>query len=370
MPAPCTCAQCRAYRALSTSIDPYHPSDSYDDDAMEVTRLDLNSAYGQNRPQLMNYSYTPEWQFNGDGPAFYGMEYEITCSDEYAVMEAAASHLGDLVIFKEDGSVRGVEMVTHPMDHPWANDNFDWEVFREIANAGGRSISDTNGIHVHVSRTAFDTPSHLYRWMKLVYRNQRDVQRIARRDSSGWAAFSDSHRKGHLGHVLKDKPRNGSTLPRGVMHDGYGWFYQVDLSRCYGTDRYLEPRERYYGNSAIRWVPAEHGWYAVTDVTSDREIMRYRSMIRMDSTRERYSAINTTNPDTLEVRVFASSVQPVRVRAALDLCSASVEYTRQLSAHDVAACNGWAWDKFIGWTGQQTDFNYSALISENERTIG
>ena len=49
---------------------------------------------------------------------------------------------------------------------------------------------------------------------------------------------------------------------------------------------------------------------------------------------DRYRAINTGNTDTFELRVFASSLDPRQVQAALAFAAASVEYTRELTVGD------------------------------------
>ncbi|GIF47504.1 hypothetical protein Afe04nite_20430 [Asanoa ferruginea] len=71
---------------------------------------------------------------------------------------------------------------------------------------------------------------------------------------------------------------------------------------------------------------------------------------------ERYRAINTGNPDTFELRVFASSLDPAQVQAVLGFAAASVEYTRSLQAHDIVTRNGWEWPSFTGWLDQRPDY--------------
>lgn len=63
----------------------------------------------------------------------------------------------------------------------------------------------------------------------------------------------------------------------------------------------------------------------------------------------RYSAINTTNEATYEVRVFASTLYVNRLKSALQLVDATVEYTRQLAAAKVLKDGGFAWSEFVIW---------------------
>lgn len=245
---------------------------------------------------LESYSYRPRLIFNGEKPPWYGIEIEVTTDCTRQVVSVAEEMAGKLIYCKEDGSVDGAELVTHPMSYPWAMGNFPWEILPRLQNdCSATTIPDTNGIHIHVSRDGFDTEAHTYRWLKFWYRNPNDVQRIARRRSGNWAAFRPEHRRGQLEHV-----------------------------KTFGKPDY------YRGD---------------------------------DPTYSRYSAINTTNEATLEVRVFASTLRPQRAKAALQLVAGTVEYTRQLEASDVAKRHGWDWKAFASWATKTGD--YPDLIAEN-----
>ncbi len=76
----------------------------------------------------------------------------------------------------------------------------------------------------------------------------------------------------------------------------------------------------------------------------------------------RYQAINTMPEHTFEVRIFASSLIPQRVQAALGFVAASVEYTRALSSSDVTRRRGWEWAAFVTWLRAQPV--YSPLLAE------
>lgn len=245
--------------------------------------------------RLMNYSYRPTLKFRGKAP-YYGMELEVTTDSVRDVIDAIENSApGNLIYCKEDSSVQGLEMVTHPMSFDWAMENFPWQALRDVRQAGGSVIGEDNGIHIHVGRDGFDNPAHLYRWMKFWYRNPRDIQRIARRRASHWGSFNPDHRKAQKEHVKKGKP---------------GYSYQADRT-----------------------------------------------------TRDRYAAINTCNDETLEVRVFASTLRPQRARAALQLVAGTVEYTRQLTAQDITKRHGWDWAAFMAWAAKQN--KYGDLVVEH-----
>ncbi len=78
----------------------------------------------------------------------------------------------------------------------------------------------------------------------------------------------------------------------------------------------------------------------------------------------RYSAINTQNDTTYELRVFASSLKPQQVQAALAFAAASVEYTRALTVAAIAQRQGWEWAAFTRWLDDQPQ--YAPLAREWE----
>jgi hypothetical protein len=146
---------------------------------------------------LHDYSFRPRPVFHGTGPLFIGPEIEVEAPahDLLRSTTIACSQLGELGYLKEDGSLRhGFEIVTHPMSYAWAMQHFPWQMLTDLQAAGCRTPENT-GIHVHVSRTAFDGPSHTYRWMKFIYRNEHEVTTLARRSSPQYAPFTAYDRR-------------------------------------------------------------------------------------------------------------------------------------------------------------------------------
>jgi len=258
---------------------------SYDDD---------DGSYRDGNGLINSYSYKPYPEFHGVGPAFLGAEIEISAPGHGFNQAAriAADGLGSLGYLKEDSSISlGFEMVTHPMTYAYAMDNFPWPMLRELHDLGCRATEET-GIHVHVSRAGFASPCHVYRWMKFVYRNAREVQAIARRRSRDWAPFDASTRQQQKHYAKNDRDPYGGSV----------------------------------------YCP-------------------------------RYSAINSQNAETFEVRVFASSLNEHEIKAALALVAATVEYTAHLSAHDILRNDGWTWSAFMQWLPNK----YAPLRSEAAR---
>ncbi|MEU7764982.1 hypothetical protein AB0B25_07645 [Nocardia sp. NPDC049190] len=236
-----------------------------------------------------DYDYKPAPHFHGDGPLYLGLELEIKTPPRQFdnAVDTALAHLGNLAYLKEDSSIRpcGFELVTHPMDYAYAQARFPWPLLGRLRLLGCYTDTDV-GIHVHVSRTGFDSPAHAYRWLKFVYRNEDPVTTLARRHSSQWAEFSPYARSQALDHAKGER-------------------------------------------SAAR-----------------------------------YQAINVRPPETFELRIFASSLVPQQVQAALAFAATSVEYTRHLSAADIARRRGWEWTAFTTWL--RTRPQYSPLLTEME----
>ena len=63
---------------------------------------------------------------------------------------------------------------------------------------------------------------------------------------------------------------------------------------------------------------------------------------------ERYSAVNTQNPNTIELRFFRGTMKASGVLSALDLAQAMVEYTRELRLDDVKL-GALSWDWFADY---------------------
>src|SRR5690606_4121417 len=100
---------------------------------------------------------------------------------------------GGIAYIKEEASTGSIEIVTHPMSLDWAMQNFPWEVLSELKALG--SGTDDAGLHIHVNRNGFDSVIHTYWWLRLVYDNEREVSRLARRVSDMWAAFRQQDRE-------------------------------------------------------------------------------------------------------------------------------------------------------------------------------
>ena len=268
---------------------------------------DCSEQEDEDNGSIHSYSYRPSPYFFGKGQYHLGFELEVEARDTSRYDGAALVEgiLGSHAYMKDDGSLSdGFEVVTHPHTLEAYQNDFNWDFIPKLKREGFRSWNtDTCGLHVHVSRTAFgsgDSPwgradrdqillkrqAHELRFMKLVYDNQRQVERIAGRSGNHYATFQD---KGKLVEKVK------------------------------------------YGNQS----------------------------------NGRYSAINTENDMTLEVRVFKGSLRKERVLSALEFVTASVEYTRDLKV--TSKNQALSWLRFTAYVSDnlETYPNLALIMSES-----
>ncbi|MEV2225443.1 hypothetical protein AB0E01_37045 [Nocardia vinacea] len=256
-----------------------------------LTRADGDCDTCDHPHHVWNYNYKPDPRFHGNGPLYLGMELEIVVPEHQyrRCVTLAGDHLGPLAYLKRDSSIEpgGFELVTHPMSYDYAISEFPWPLLGQLAELGCETDSSV-GLHIHASRDGFASSAHIYRWMKILYRNESAVTTIARR-SSHYAPFDQRARA-----MVKNTAKNP--------------LHALGLSR--------------------------------------------------------YQAINPYPRKTLELRVFASSLDVQQVQAALAFTAASIDYTRDLRVADVRA-GAWEWSRFAAWVARQNG-RYGPLLAEME----
>jgi hypothetical protein len=240
---------------------------------------------------IHQYSYKPNPVFHGgnDKNLYMGFELEMSFGDDpdrddyhSAIAEVLPLEQADVCYLKQDGSIAGwgYELVTHPHTlNAYEQATELWNYIEGCRTRGARSWdTDTCGLHVHVSRTAFKSGAHTHRFLSLIYRNPREMMKLAGRKNSRFARFDDVYKPDEWG------------IP------------QFNL------------RDKVHG-----------GGFS-----------------------ERYSAVNTNNDYTLELRFFRGNMKREGIMSALELCHASVEYTRNLSVPDVKL-GMLKWEWFADW---------------------
>ena len=223
------------------------------------------------------------------GVPYYGMEIELTSECTEGEKEIIQEQNGHIVWAKQDCSVEGFEMVSHPMTARWAAEKFPWDIVDQLGACGAEVMEESNGLHIHVSRSGFSGWSHLYSWLKFLYSNSDEVKDIGGRQAGEWGAFRTDDKRMQFAwtkHNMKNRNRNRPLWNR--------------------TD------------------------------TAEVEYPR------------RYIAVNLQNRDTVEVRVFSSTTSGRTLRQRFELIAGSVEYTRNLSVKDIMD-GGWEWNAFTSW---------------------
>ena len=234
---------------------------------------------------IHDYQYRPDPVFHStksDERLFFGIEVEVEAGRELSDASVYASKLEDMDIayLKSDGSLNcGFEIVTHPMSHDYYKSEVPelYEVLDTLRTAHNVKSwgTSTCGVHVHISRTGFNGGAHMHRFLNLVYSNQDFYEIIAGRSSDRWAKFSDVE---HMRWSGRDE----------------------DGNRTYKTTR------------------------------------SFNDKVNNGRSTDRYSAVNTQNSATLEMRIFKGSTKAHVIKSYIDLAHASVEYTRSLSVKEVA----------------------------------
>jgi len=153
---------------------------------------------------VRDYSYKPYPEFHwaendpdADRKVFMGFELEVESNGEdYDGPEYINGILGDLVYFKEDGSLSdGFEIVTHPMTLAYAH-SMDWSWTKGMLDKGYRSWDTSScGLHVHVDRRGFDGRLHQYSFTLLLMRNKALSYLVAGRQGNSYASFDRDVRR-------------------------------------------------------------------------------------------------------------------------------------------------------------------------------
>jgi hypothetical protein len=242
-------------------------------------------------------------------PLYMGMELEVEEVNDDSLHDGAefvVSQLNkrglELVYLKEDGSLdHGFEIVSHPATLGFYMNHFKWEAIGGLRQMGYKAWNArTCGLHIHLSRSAFASDRHLAVFIMFLYRNSEDMVKFAGRSST------------------------------------YAKWEKTALLNAY------------------------YEW--------DQERLRSRELIpkfvknrrRND---DRYTAVNLQSRNTIELRFFRPSLRPETVIAALQMCDAVHQYTRDLTQRDMTLNSGLDIRSFRSWLNGKDD-RYKVL---NER---
>ena len=260
-----------------------------------------DDGYRENSP-IHSYSYRPSPAFFGKGKYYLGFELEVESrNSRYEGAELAQELFGAHVYLKDDGSLNdGFEIVTHPHTLTEYQTNFNWAGLNKLKIQGLRSWN-TSTCGLHV---------HVSR-----------------------EAFSvDNVRLSYDQRILKRQAHELRFMK--LIYDN----------------------ERQVGRIAGR----SNNNYA-TFQDKGKLVRKLKEGIQENG---RYSAINTENDATLEVRVFKGSLRPERVLSALEFVTASVEYTRDLPIN--GKNNALTWLRFTGYVAEHAETYPNLALIMNE----
>ena len=246
--------------------------------------------YDNRERAVHSYDYVPHplnfWSYNKKGGmsvtnspssknrmnrVFYGFENEVEVRDGHDRDDVAYAIKGSekFIYLKEDGSLsNGFEIVSHPMSFE-AFHHLDWEdIFLQYRSDLKGFMPESTGMHVHMSKNAF-TDNHLLKFMSMIYEYKTFTHFIAQRQYTSaynrWAKFK------------------AGTLER-VKHD---------------MAKDIKSRKRHKSGvytSSMRWG-------------------------------EKYSPVNISNRNTVEVRIFKANLEEVSFRKNVEFCDALYHFT-------------------------------------------
>ena len=124
---------------------------------------------------------------------FFGIEIETEGSEDN---KECVADFQDIWHLEHDRSLNdgGFEMISQPMSWEFIKSEYPRfkEMFASLIEAGQISHeSDRCGLHVHVSKTAFNSESAIKRCLAIVHGMSDEMQRFGRRFHCSYARFSD-----------------------------------------------------------------------------------------------------------------------------------------------------------------------------------
>lgn len=183
---------------------------------------------GDSEGSIHEYHYKPNPIFHGtnDNNLYMGFELEMELNNTTRFREAVSlvSELesNEVCYLKRDSSIngQGFELVTHPHTlYAYEQANDLWNYIERLRTEYHARSWDTDscGLHVHVSRSAFKSGAHTHRWLSLIYRNPREMMKLAGRKNSRYARFDDVYKPDEWGipqFDLRDKIHNTHRTER------------------------------------------------------------------------------------------------------------------------------------------------------------
>jgi len=226
---------------------------------------------------IHDYSYRPDPIFHGEGRLFFGIEIETEAPrGDRNILNHAAQYAyqleeNDLAYLKSDGSLQCGFEI---VTHPMTHD-----------------------FYMNKAPQLWNTIAFLRDEMKM------------RAWGTGTCGL-------HI-HISRAGFNNGSHMHR---------FLQL----IYGNQEFYA---RLAGRDSSRWATFDD--VDRYDSVTDKTYKSFKDKIERGDRTNRYSAVNTQNRHTLEMRIFRGTINGDTIKSAIDLAHASVEYTRSLTVSQV-----------------------------------
>lgn len=259
-----------------------------------------------------DYSYKPDPVFYGDDKLYFGLELEmeIRSGDILNSAEYVKDKVGEFVYLKQDSSINsggynGFELVSHPATLAYhTNNSALWHTLDYLREHEGARSWDAKSCGIHI---------HINR--------------------NGFKGGAHTHR--FLTLIYKNAEQMMRLAGRKSTY--------AKFNDCWQFNEYDKP----YFSLKHKLLPDERGYL---------------------NNSERYSAVNTNNRHTLELRFFRGTTNPSGVLSAIELAHASVEYTRDLTLSDVKL-GALTWDWFYDYV-QSNNGLYPNLYTRMARVQG
>ena len=156
--------------------------------------------------RIESYGYKPMPIFkraeNEMTKLHFGIELEIESRDRNIrkLARIVNTKMEKLCYCKHDATIMsGFEIVSHPMSYKYMLEKKGMikRTFDRLIELGGHSFDASNtGLHIHISRSAFEgNVAHLKRFCQLFYMDRSLVENVALRNCNQWCIFDEDRGK-------------------------------------------------------------------------------------------------------------------------------------------------------------------------------
>ncbi len=150
--------------------------------------------------------------------AYLGVEIEVDTPNDSANNVAEACdllHNEDYTYLKEDSSIDGFEIVTHPSTFETLKNKYNWrEKLTQLQDNGARGYDSGDcGIHVHVTKSAYQ-PIVWWKAIKFMSKCESQILKFSQRgDNLSYCRIKDvyDYDNGAECNFIKQYPRNSNT---------------------------------------------------------------------------------------------------------------------------------------------------------------